>query len=91
MEAGEKIRRLEFRPERSRPVWRNVHTGTEITVLDLVVNDNGGFHGGCRQFVVVTDEEPPPGPPSPRRSAGREHPLWAFVEHWEPTGEYVEP
>lgn len=79
------IRDLFFRPERSRPVYRNKHTGTEVTVVDLAVNERGGFQGGCRQFVVVTDEDFPP----PMRGRGRVWALWSFVEHWEPTGAWI--
>lgn len=88
------ITKLCFRPERSRPIWRNVHTGKEVVVMDLAINDHGGFQGGCRQFVVVTDEPPPPGPPLPPpiRSKGplgaNVYALWSFLQHWEPTGEY---
>lgn len=83
------IQRLEFRFERSRPIWRNRHTGKEVRVLDLAVDDNGGFQGGCRQFVVLTDEQPPPGPRSYQPWQGRRYALWAFLENWEPTGRYV--
>lgn len=94
--ASEALSNLCFRPERSRPIWRNRHTGTEVTVVDLAVNDHGGFQGGCRQHVVITDEPGPPGPPSPRDLSGRGprganvYPLWSWLEHWEPTGRYVD-
>jgi hypothetical protein len=89
------LRSLAFRPERSRPVFRNRHTGREVVVEDLAVNDHGGFQGGCRQHIVITNEEPPPGLPAPtlrdrRGVRGHNvHGLWAWVEHWEPTGRYV--
>jgi hypothetical protein len=78
------LRGLTFRRERSRPVFRNKHTGTEVVVLDLAVDDRGGFQGGCRQFTVVTDEAGPPG----YKTRGP-YSLDSFVQHWEPTGEHV--
>lgn len=92
------ITALAFRPERNRPVWRNRHTGAETVIVDLAVNDHGGFQGGCRQHVVVTNQEGPPGPPpvpdARRRDSGPRghnvHPLWSFLVHWEPTGHYVD-
>jgi hypothetical protein len=78
------LRGLTFRRERSRPVFRNKHTGTEVVVLDLAVDDRGGFQGGCRQFTVVTDEPGPPG----YKTRGP-YSLDSFVQHWEPTGEHV--
>lgn len=98
-DTSSKLRALSFRPERSRPVWRNVHTGTETVVTDIAVNDHGGFQGGCRQHVVITDEPGPPGPPpvpDARRDRDRGprghnvHSLWSFLEHWEPAGRYVD-
>lgn len=79
------LRSLSFRPERSRPVYRNKHTGAEVTVLDLGVDDRGGFQGGCRQHTVLTDEPGPPG----YRGARNPMPLWSFLEHWESTGRWV--
>lgn len=98
MTTEEKLTRLIFRPERSRQVWRNVHVDTRTIVTDLKVNDHGGFQGGCRQFVVVTNEPGPPGPPPvPDQRRMRDlgprghhvHPLWSWLQHWEPTGEFV--
>lgn len=91
------VRDLTFRPERSRPVYRNKHTGASTVVVDLAINDHGGFQGGCRQFVVITNEPPRPGPPAPpapmRRTHGPRganvHALWSFLQHWEPTGDRV--
>lgn len=87
---SKKLLALESRPERSRPIWRNIHTGKEVAVRDLVVNDDGGFQGGCRHFVVLLDEPPPPGPPHPnlRGWPGKEWGLGGFLEHWEPTGKF---
>lgn len=76
---------LEFRPERSRQVWKNKHTGTEVTVLDLGVDDNGGFQGGCRRHTVTTNEKGPPG----FRTTRKTYSLSTFIEHWEPTGTYL--
>lgn len=84
------IRKLEFRPERSRPIWRNRHTGTEVVVKDLDVDEHGGFQGGCVRFVVITNEPPPPGPICVRGWDGQRYSLQTFLEHWEPTGKYVE-
>jgi hypothetical protein len=83
-DVDEVLRGLTFRRERSRPVFRNKHTGTEVVVLDLAVDDRGGFQGGCRQFTVVTDEPGPPG----YKTRGP-YSLDSFVQHWEPTGEHV--
>lgn len=83
------VRALEFRRERSRPVWRNQHTGTEVVVLNIGTDDRGGFQGGVRRFTVTTDEPPPPGPPSIRAWNGHDYGLEEFLKHWEPTGEVV--
>lgn len=97
MTHDEKLRCLVFRPERSRPVWRNIHTFAETVVTDLAVNEHGGFQGGCRQFVVITNEPGPPGPPpvpDARRDRGPRghnvHPLWSWLTNWEPTSKWVE-
>ena len=79
---------LSFRMERSRPIWRNKHTGKEVRVLDLAVDDQGVFQGGCKRFVVVTDEPNPPGPPSPGQRDTRGWSLDQWLLHWEPTGSY---
>lgn len=79
---------LSFLMERSRPIWRNTHTGKEVRVLDLAVDDDGGFQGGCRRFVVVTDEPLPPGPPRPGQRDTRAWSLDQWLLHWEPTGRY---
>lgn len=90
------VRDLGFRPERSRPVWRNKHTGTEVVVKDLAINDHGGFQGGCRQHVVITDEAPPPGPPSPPPPRNRGprganvYALDTWLRNWEPVGRYID-
>lgn len=87
------IHALSYRPERSRPVWRNRHTGKEAVVVDLFVDDNGGFQGGCRRFVVQTDEALPPGPPAPPRKGRRNarcHDLASWLLHWEPVGRWVD-
>ncbi len=89
----EAVEKLMFRPDGPRPVWRNKHTGKEAVVLDLTVDDNGGFQGGCRRFVVVIDEDGLPWKPTP--DSGEARPAYPgkrrfsvtrFLEHWEPTG-----
>lgn len=91
-ELAQLLRRLEFRPERSRPVWRNRHTGVTATVRSVGVDGRGGFQGGCTQFVVYLHEPPLPGPANHPGHGyrGRPWPLWSFLEHHEPTGEYVD-
>jgi hypothetical protein len=85
LNVGHSIRALSFREERSRPVWRNRHTDREVVVKDIAVDDNGGFQGGCRRFVVITNEDGPPGYPFGPRA----YELERWLEHWEPTGAHV--
>lgn len=86
------LARLQFRPERSRPVWRNRNTGRTVIVRSLGVDGRGGFQGGCTQFVVYLHEPPLPGPANPpgEEYRGRPWSLWSFLEHHEPAGEHVD-
>lgn len=77
---------LTFQLGRSRPVWRNFNTGAEIIVLDLVVDENGGFKGGCRRFAVdvIPQKAETYRPPLERRLS-----IDALFRYWAPTGDHV--